>query len=72
MKDYYEILGVSPHSEVEVIRAAYKAMMRKYHPDTNKSEVEGRRAKEINEAFEVLSDPVRRHEYDRHRSDLPH
>jgi DnaJ-domain-containing protein 1 len=32
MKNYYEILGVSPNSETEVITAAYKAMMRKYHP----------------------------------------
>ena len=37
MKNYYEILGVSKNSETEVITAAYKAMMRKYHPDTNKS-----------------------------------
>lgn len=64
MKNYYEILGVSPSSEIEVITAAYKAMMRKYHPDTNGSPQAAERAKEINEAYEVLKNPLRRREYD--------
>ncbi len=64
MKNYYEILGVSPNSETEVITAAYKAMMRKYHPDTNGSSAAAERAKEINEAYEVLKNPISRREYD--------
>lgn len=64
MKNYYEILGVSQNSETEVITAAYKAMMRKYHPDTNDSAQAAERAKEINEAYEVLKNPLRRREYD--------
>lgn len=64
MKNYYDVLGVSPNSETEVITAAYKAMMRKYHPDTNKSAQAAERAKEINEAYEVLKNPLSRREYD--------
>lgn len=64
MKNYYDVLGVSRNSETEVITAAYKAMMRKYHPDTNKSAQAAHRAKEINEAYEVLKNPLSRREYD--------
>jgi TPR repeat protein len=64
MKNYYEVLGVSPSSETEVITAAYKAMMRKYHPDANNSDKAAERAKEINEAYEILKNPVSRREYD--------
>ena len=68
MKDYYEILGVSPNSDEVVIRAAYKAMMMKFHPDTNKSAGAAEIARDINEAFAVLSDTVKRGEYDSKRS----
>ena len=64
MKNFYEVLGVSQSSESEVIAAAYKAMMRKYHPDTNKSASAEKKAKEINEAFEVLKNAVSRREHD--------
>lgn len=64
MKDYYEILGVSPEAEVEVITAAYKALMRKYHPDTNNSADAEAKAKKINEAYETLKDPALRASYD--------
>jgi uncharacterized protein len=67
MKDHYETLGVSPRSEIEVIQAAYKALMRKYHPDQNDSDAHGLRAREINEAFAVLGDEAGRREYDRMR-----
>jgi curved DNA-binding protein CbpA len=63
MKNYYEILGVSPTSETKVITAAYKAMMRKYHPDNNKSASASDMAKEINAAYEVLKSPLQRREY---------
>ena len=67
MKDHYETLGVSPRSEIEVIQAAYKALMRKYHPDQNVSDAHGSRAREVNEAFRVLGNEARRREYDRAR-----
>ena len=64
MTDYYDTLGVSSRSDIEVIRAAYKALMRKHHPDHNRSDSNGVRAKEINEAFAVLRDPAKRRRYD--------
>lgn len=68
LKDYYDILGVSPTSDFVVIRAAFKAMMLKYHPDTNKSAGASDKAKELNEAFAILSDPAKRALYDRQRN----
>jgi curved DNA-binding protein CbpA len=62
--DYYAVLGVSPVSDDVVIRAAFKALMLKYHPDTNKSADATHRAAAINEAFGVLGDPQRRAAYD--------
>lgn len=67
MRDYYEILGVSPNSETEVITAAYNALMKKYHPDTNKSDDAAAKAQEINEAYETLKDPELRRQYDERR-----
>ncbi len=60
-KNYYGILGISPNAESEAIRAVYTALARKYHPDTGGS---GQRMKEINESYEVLSDPQRKVRYD--------
>ena len=65
-KDYYRILGVLNDAEDIVIRAAYKALAQRYHPDRwagEKIEAE-RRMAEINEAYAVLSDPKRRQDYD--------
>lgn len=67
MPDYYRILGVAPYSEDVVIQAAYRALMRRYHPDTNKSSDAGKRATEINEAYAVLNDPTRKARYDAQR-----
>ncbi|EXS70843.1 hypothetical protein CA262_19005 [Sphingobium sp. GW456-12-10-14-TSB1] len=64
--NYYEILGVDRSAEQEVIDAAYRAMMRRYHPDTFtglKAEGE-RRAKQLNEAYATLRDAERRRAYD--------
>jgi len=66
-KDYYEILGVSRDTSPEDIKRAYRRLARKYHPDAykgDKSEAE-RRFREIAEAYEVLSDPDKRAQYDR-------
>jgi curved DNA-binding protein CbpA len=68
-KDYYAILGVLPTAEDIVIRAAYKALAQRYHPDRsdgNKEEAH-RRMVEINEAYEVLSNIASRKEYDKVR-----
>jgi hypothetical protein len=62
--DFYTILGVSPSAENVVIRAAYRALMRHYHPDTNPDPEAQRKAQEITAAFAVLRDPARRAEYD--------
>jgi curved DNA-binding protein CbpA len=62
-KNYYEILQVSPNAEQSVIMAAYKRLAKTYHPDTAGS-VNAARMVEINEAYEVLSNPIKRSEYD--------
>jgi curved DNA-binding protein CbpA len=66
MPDYYEVLQVHPRAESEVIRAAYRTLARKYHPD-----VEGgssARMIALNDAWDVLGDPVRRAAYDAARN----
>ncbi|HVA34551.1 MAG TPA: DnaJ domain-containing protein, partial [Candidatus Baltobacteraceae bacterium] len=65
-KDYYDILGVRRDASGEEIKQAYRALARKHHPDVShdKSGAE-HRFKEINEAYEVLSDPNKRAQYDR-------
>jgi DnaJ-like protein len=65
--DHYAILGVTPQAEAAVIRAAYRALIRRYHPDTNPDPVAQEKAREITAAFKVLSNPERRAEYDRER-----
>lgn len=68
-KDYYRILEVHPEASQEVMNKAYKTLVQKFHPDryhvTNKSVME-EKMREINEAYEVLSDPKLRENYDRH------
>ena len=62
--DHYETLGVSPTSEDVVIRAAYRALIRHYHPDRNSSAEAARRSLAINAAYAVLGDRERRADYD--------
>ena len=62
--DYYGVLGVSPTSEDVVIRAAYRALMRRYHPDADPASDASQRAQAINAAYSVLSDPEKRARYD--------
>lgn len=65
MKTYYTVLGVSPSANDDAIKKAYRALAKKYHPDLNPGNEEAeRRFKEIGEAYETLSDPARRKEYD--------
>jgi DnaJ-class molecular chaperone len=61
-KDYYRILGVDRSADDKAIKSAYRKLARKYHPDVNKGN--DTRFKEINEAYEVLSDPDKRRRYD--------
>ena len=67
----YDVLNVSPGAEPEVIDAAYKALMKKYHPDQGVSTGIGRRsAADINKAYAILRDPAKRGEYDRRETAL--
>jgi len=67
VEDYYDVLQVSSNAEPEVIDAAYRRLARKYHPDANAGPDATERMRELNEAYEVLSNPARRAEYDRAR-----
>ncbi|HEY8296654.1 MAG TPA: molecular chaperone DnaJ [Candidatus Baltobacteraceae bacterium] len=65
-KDFYEILGISRDANADAIKQAYRALARTHHPDVASDKVEAEhRFKEINEAYEVLSDPQKRAHYDR-------
>lgn len=64
-RDYYDILGVARDATESDIKKAFRAQARKYHPDVNKENDAASRFKEINEAYEVLSDPRKRSTYDR-------
>lgn len=64
-KDYYKILGVPHGASAKDIKAAYRRLARKHHPDVNQGQAQAEaRFKEINEANEVLSDPEKRRRYD--------
>ncbi|MGM0567723.1 MAG: molecular chaperone DnaJ [Elusimicrobiota bacterium] len=64
--DYYSVLGVSKEASQDDIKKAYRKLALKHHPDRNKGNKESQeKFKEINEAYEVLSDPEKRKKYDR-------
>jgi len=65
-KDYYDILGISRDADKEEIKRAYRRLARKYHPDVNKEPGAEDTFKEINKAYEVLSEPELRSRYDRY------
>ncbi|MBI5430552.1 MAG: J domain-containing protein [Nitrosomonadales bacterium] len=63
--NYYEVLEVSPKASPEVIKAAYKSLMQRYHPDRNPGNAEvAERSVLVGQAYEALSDPARRAAYD--------
>jgi curved DNA-binding protein len=67
-KDYYQILGVPPGADADVIKTAYRKLARKFHPDVSKEKNAEERFKDINEAYEVLRDNQKRKAYDNLRA----
>ena len=64
-RDYYEILSVTRTASADEIKRSFYKLARQYHPDVNKETDAATRFKEINEAYQVLSDPEKRASYDR-------
>jgi molecular chaperone DnaJ len=64
-RDYYEVLDVPRNASAEELKKAYRRLARQYHPDVNNSTEAEERFKEINEAYEVLSNEQKRAAYDR-------
>ena len=65
-RDYYEVLGVERTADEAAIKAAYRKLAKKLHPDVNPGDKDAEeKFKEVNEAYQVLSDPQKRAQYDR-------
>ena len=65
-RDYYEVIGVSKNADQSEIKKAYRRLAKKYHPDVNDSDHDAEeKFKEVNEAYEVLSDENKKAQYDR-------
>ena len=65
LPNYYEILGVPKDANTEDIKTRFRSLAKEYHPDKNKGKVADEKMKEINKAYEVLSDDKRRKSYDK-------
>lgn len=67
MKNYYEILEIDKNASDDIIKVAYKSLVKKYHPDLNEGQGKSfseEKIKEINEAYDILSNPEKKFEYD--------
>ena len=64
-RDYYEVLGISRDASDEDVKKAFRKLALEYHPDRNRSDGAEERFKEVNEAYQVLSDSRKRGDYDR-------
>lgn len=66
-RDYYEVLGVDKNADDATIKKAYRTLAKKYHPDMNPGDKEAEaKFKEVNEAYDVLSDPDKKAKYDQY------
>jgi curved DNA-binding protein CbpA len=64
-RDYYEVLGIAPNASAEEIRRAYHMLAFQCHPDRHQeTEEANKKMQEINEVYAILSDPIKRREYD--------
>ena len=64
-RDYYEVLGVDKNADEATIKKAYRGLAKKYHPDLNPGNAEAEaKFKEVNEAYDVLSDSEKKAKYD--------
>lgn len=70
-KSYYEVLGVPKDADDATIKAAYRRLARKYHPDVTKDSDGEAKFKEVGEAYEILKDSSKRATYDQYGSDGP-
>ncbi len=69
MNDYYQILGVSRDADPKTIKSAYRRLIKQYHPDINKEPGAEEKFKQIQKAYEVLSDESKRASYDQYGHD---
>lgn len=66
-RDYYEVLGVDKNADESTLKKAYRQLAKKYHPDMNPGDAEAEvKFKEVNEAYDVLSDPDKKAKYDQY------
>lgn len=73
MNEYYRTLGVQPGASQDELKKAYRSLAKKYHPDLHPGDhIAEDRFKDINEAYEVLSDPDKRKEYDAKQQTTQH
>ena len=71
-RDYYEVLGVAKDADEATIKKAYRQLAKKYHPDVNPGDKDAEeKFKEVNEAYQTLSDPQKRASYDQFGPDGP-